>query len=234
MRTGLQISQNTWNRSCTIDHTSIGILQAHLEQYDNRFPRAEGVTFRWLKESVAFHVLPLSAVFFCGLDLPGSLLQAVHHGSTHEEAQQKTLDFVISKSGLDPNILYKIICSSVENGATDALRYIYAAHSQFARTSKLWTHALEKDFYNNPLFTSIRSGYHLAFRILVEDNPQFINRLGTGERCQRRECCRRKSQHHTINMSHLLLSVAVTASYRDQFFVYVLCLSCLNFQGFFS
>ncbi|KAK0662037.1 hypothetical protein QBC41DRAFT_330020 [Cercophora samala] len=208
------------------DHISIGILQAHLEQYDNEFPRVEGMAFWWVKEPVAFHTLPLSVVFFRGLDLPGSLLRAVRHGSAYYDALHKTLDFVMDKSGFEFDVLYKMVCSSVENDATDALRYICTAHPQFARTSKLWTHALEHDFHHNPLFTSIRSGYRSAFETLVGDNTQIINRLGTGERCQKRECCRRKSQHHTINMSQLLLSVAVTAAHRDQFFVKYLVQHC--------
>ncbi|KAK4199966.1 kinase-like domain-containing protein [Triangularia verruculosa] len=118
-------------------HDAIMALQVHLEEHGKEFPSVDGMAFRHSNRVIPFHILPLNANLFRGLDLPTSLIRAIHHGSKYDQALHKTLDLVLGKSGSNPDTIYEMICSTVEHDESDALHHLCNMYPQFTRTASL-------------------------------------------------------------------------------------------------
>ena len=199
---------------------AINILHRHLQQHAEDKARSLNFIEVWYNEElVPIRRVPFDGFALRGLDLPEPFLRAMYHGRDHMDALRKTLNSLVDGHNKDTKVVYEMIQDSIRNDAADALDHLLG--KGFHDTNIL-LFALDTtgDFYNNPIFMSIRLGFRHVFKRLVEENDDMIVRLRTRRPCSKR-CGHRRPGLHEINMAHLCLSTAVTAANCDQFFVYV-------------
>ncbi|KAM7210286.1 hypothetical protein V8F06_014335 [Rhypophila decipiens] len=178
-------------------------------------------------ELIPLHQTPFHGLLLRGMDLPKSFLRAVYHGSTYAAAVPKTLSIIVGgiQQQDHDRILYDMITTSARHDAADSLGYLMRVSGRLIGGLTLSEYALKHsdNFYENPLFLSIRLGFRNVFSHLVgaggHSGASNLGLVVTKYPCQR-SCCRTtKRKRHVLNMTHSCLSVAVTADHRDTWFV---------------
>ncbi|KAM7210702.1 hypothetical protein V8F06_013911 [Rhypophila decipiens] len=178
-------------------------------------------------ELIPLHQTPFHGLLLGGMDLPKSLLRAVYHGSTYAAAVPKTLGIIlggIQQQDYDQT-LYNMITASVQHDAADSLDYLMKVSGRLVGGLSISEYAMthSDNFYENPLFVSIRLGFRDVFSHLVgageHSDANNLGLLVTKYACKR-SCCRTtRRKRHVLNMTQSCLSVAVTADHRDTWFV---------------
>jgi len=204
------------------NYEAIELIQGHLEEHGKR-ARAdlEGIKVWYQNELIPLRRIPFHGILMRGLDLPEPLLRAIYHGKSHLLAQQRTLDCILSQSSTRKATLYSMISESTLHDTVDALDYLLKVDSGFG-ARELLRYALENsDFYENPLLVSVRDGFRSVFQSLAGPRAENLRPLFTSDACFGK-CCKRpwgRLKSRAVNITHLCLSVAVTAVHCDQYFM---------------
>ncbi|KAL8381042.1 hypothetical protein RB595_005369 [Gaeumannomyces hyphopodioides] len=200
-------------------------LQEHLKKHDGPNKKSLHSIEVWYQdEPMHLHRVPFDGYVLRGLDLPEGFLRAIYHGQDMSKSVGETLDILLDRQpvgGSDNQKVYDMIQEATTHDGLEALEHLLGIG--FNGTDELLRFSLlgAKDFYNNPVFTSIRLGNRAVFKQLVSGNGQGIQPLDGEAKCdpECRHSHHRDFRRHPINMAQQCLSVAVTASHFDQFFV---------------
>ncbi|KAK3998018.1 hypothetical protein QBC44DRAFT_392478 [Cladorrhinum sp. PSN332] len=199
---------------------AINILLRHL---GDRATSLDCIEVWYNEELVPIRRVPFEGFALRGLDLPEPFLRAMYHGRDHMDALHKTLDCLVNGHHKDTKVVYEMIRDSIRHDAADALDHLL---DNGFRDTNILQFALDiKDFYNNPIFMSIRLGFRHVFERLVNKDGDMVVRLQTRLPCSTK-CGHRRPGLHEINMAHLCLSAAVTAANYDLFFVEFILQHC--------
>jgi len=202
-------------------YEAIEILHQHLKQNGKeKRTKLDHIEVWYQEELVPLQRVPFDGFALRGLDLPEPFLRAIYHGRDHMNALHKTLECLVNGHNKKATTIYEMIQDSIRHDASDALDYLLRIGFS---DSNILLFALDTmgDFYNNPIFISIRLGFRSVFERLASSNGAMVIRLQTNRPCST-QCLHERGRLHEINMAQLCLSAAVTAASCDQFFVYVL------------
>jgi hypothetical protein len=212
----------------TFRSKALGIMLEHIKAHKD----GEKVGFSEIKvwsnrKLVPLWKLPFQSVIIKTVDLPESFFRAISYGDNHIGALQSTISFLLENVSNDSNQLYDMLREAVAVNSLDAVNLILEEAQRRQLQPSWWVITSKKAFPKSPLVLAIKYGIQAVFERLWDSNRNLFQEfIQISDECEPSQIARlfpdapsSCARSRTVNLAQICLSLAVTASHQDQYFL---------------